>query len=268
MYDKWGIILYSLYLIKEGAISELFLKDKSFSVCKTTSVFTEYPETSSRTFTINSDDLIGSKELKVEAFLRNHQTEESFSLNVSPNPISFELNSNSTFAIDYDWNKINGTHSIITLKIGDVYTIEYVKQCHAIPDQILQHFISSLSLLIIATIVLAIGVRQGRLKMLSGVREAEMYEIYTISAWHLCGIVATASFALMLFYFIITYLSLSWLITLFFMFSWSWLMIPFIVDIISYFAHGNVKSICNFKIGNLDISVKWVISVLITFSIQ
>lgn len=157
-------------------------------------------------------------------------------------------NETSEFTINYDCSYIAGTHGIVTLKIqGDDlesgFTLEYVKQCKEIPGSFLLRMSSSICLLIMATVVVGLGVRQDQFTFIRESPEGEMYEIESISILQAFGILALASTVLVGFYILIKYFSLIWVITIVFLFSISTLMIPFFMDLIEKFAKGNVRSI-------------------------
>mmetsp|Transcript_22783 Transcript_22783/g.25324 ORF Transcript_22783/g.25324 Transcript_22783/m.25324 type:complete len:133 (-) Transcript_22783:66-464(-) len=131
---------------------------------------------------------------------------------------------------------------IVTVELDDI-KFEYVKECQIIVGKTSKYLYAQLTLLIIAILVIIIAVRQEQFKFIQESGEGEVYEIQTISIKQTLGILVIASSVLSGFYFMVKYFSLIWLITIFFLFSISFLLIPFFVEFLENYAKGNVKSI-------------------------
>lgn len=180
-------------------------------------MFVEYTQTHDRTFTLTSN--ADTAALDVAAVLTDHQSGKVLPLLVTPSSISVSANTTASFTVSYDCSQTNGTHAIVKVSIDSQPDFEYVKQCHNVPNPSLTYFVSAVSLLTIATATLAVGVRLDRLELLNDVRDADMYEIDSVTVWQVLGLVCVASSALFAMYVLITWLSLSWLVTIVFTIS-------------------------------------------------
>jgi hypothetical protein len=155
----------------------------------------------------------------------------------------------------------------VSLQINDI-KIEYVKKCRETTSRAYKYLISSGSLLLMATIVLSVAVRQDQFKFVQDSEEGEMYEIQSISIRQTLGILLLASTVLFCFYLMIKFFSLIWLVTIFFLFSMGSLLVPFFMEMIDKVAKGNVRSICDWSWFQGVISIKSVSSLLMTVTLM
>lgn len=250
-----------IHLLKDSESMAYFLPNKEFKTCQNPPSFKETLSTNLRVFTLTASKPI---QVALTATLRPYDSDRKHLLSVEPSVLDLQADQSQEFVIHYSCAQITQTHAFVTLEVGDIATLEFLKVCNPVPDSQMHYLLSSSCLLVMAVIVISIGVKQDQFAFIRNSGEAELYEVESLSLTQTLGILLFASSVLLGFYIMIKFFSLIWLITILFLFSMSSLMIPFFMEAMTSLAKGNVLSICNLSCINGMISVKLVISVLIT----
>ncbi|CAI2364580.1 unnamed protein product [Moneuplotes crassus] len=254
----------NITVMSDSKPTTFFLCNKEFCTCKNTPVFTEKHTTQYRIFTVTSPTDLN---IPIKATLFNYYYPDmNDSIVVQPEILKLEAGQPKEFKLMYEQTRNKELEKIVRVELDDV-RFEYVKQCYLDPQRDEKYLYAAATLLGIAVVVIAIAAKQDQFQFIQESGEADMYEIQSLSVKQVLGVLAIASCVLFGFYLMIKFFSLIWLVTIFFLFSITFLLIPLFAEVIDYLAKGNVYSICNLAIMKESVKLKFIASTAIAVSL-
>ena len=102
-----------------------FLPNKVFKTCQNPPSFKETLSTNHRVFTLTATK---PTQVVLTATLRPYESKRKQFLSIEPSVIDLQPDQSQEFVIHYACKQILETHAFVTLEVGDIATLEFLKE--------------------------------------------------------------------------------------------------------------------------------------------